>query len=202
MNTPEAPRCTRQRVSIRQVGTETLVYDEGRHTAYCLNQSSAVIWKLANGERSIEQIRDEASLELGAPVSTELVLFAVDALRADGLIEPSASVAVAPAVSRRSMLQTLGVGGALLLPVIAAVVAPTAAQAYNGCVDCALTPLFADTPSAQSMRSRQFSRARQQQILRSSGGTTPFASSDDMDIFSPLVQSSGGRVPVPQNPKP
>jgi hypothetical protein len=202
MNNPEAPRCTRQRVSIRQVGTETLVYDEDRHTAYCLNQSSAVIWKLANGERSIDQIRAAASLELDAPVSTELVLFAVDALRADGLIEPSASAAVAPAVSRRSMLQTLGIGGALLLPAIAAVVAPTAAQAYSGCVDCALTPLFADTPSATSTRSRQLARARQQQILRGSSGATPFVTSDDMDLFSPLVQSSGGRVPVPQNPKP
>jgi len=202
MNNPEAPRCTRQRVSIRQIGTETLVYDEGRHTAYCLNQSSAVIWKLANGDRSIDQIRAAAALELDAPVSTELVLFAVDALRADGLIEPSASAAVAPAVSRRSMLQTLGMGGALLLPAIAAVVAPTAAQAYGGCVDCSLSPLFADAPSAQSTRSWQLARARQQQIMRSSGGPVPFVSSDDMDIFSPLVQSSGGHVPVPKNMKP
>jgi phosphatidylserine decarboxylase len=137
MNNQETPRSIQDYLSIQQVGTETLVYDERRHKAFCLNETSSVIWRLANGERSVAQIGAAAQLELEAPIPEEVVLFAVDALRRDGLIDPSTSPVGVSTISRRLALQRLGVGGALLLPAIAAIVAPTAAQAYtSGCVDC------------------------------------------------------------------
>jgi hypothetical protein len=130
-----APRRIQGPVSIQRIGTETLVYDERRHMAFCLNNSSSVIWRLADGERTVSQISAAASLQLKAPVSEDLVLFAIEEMRRDGLIEPPSAVEPATGLSRRVMLQRLGVGGALLLPMIAAVLAPAAAQAY-GCVDC------------------------------------------------------------------
>jgi hypothetical protein len=119
---------------------ETLVYDELRHKAFCLNESSSVIWRLANGERTIAAMSAAASLQLGTQVSEEFVLFALEQLRRDGLIEPSIIAEAGPTISRRAILRTLGVSGALLLPMIAAVIAPPAAQAYNGCVDCSTAP--------------------------------------------------------------
>jgi hypothetical protein len=130
-----APRRIQEPVSIQKIGTETLVYDERRHQAFCLNESSSAIWLLADGERTITKISAAASLQLKTPVSQDLVLFAIEELRRDGLIESSSVAEAAPVLSRRVMLQRLGVSGALLLPMIAAVLAPTAAQAY-GCVDC------------------------------------------------------------------
>ena len=140
MNDRVAPRRIQESVSIQQIGTESLVYDERRHKAFCLNESSSVIWQLADGERTIAEISAAASLQLKTPVSEDLVLFAIDELRRDGLIESSSVDEPAPALSRRAMLRRLGVSGALLLPMIAAVLAPTAAQAYNGCVDCSSSP--------------------------------------------------------------
>lgn len=140
MNERVAPRRIQESVSIQQIGTESLVYDECRHKAFCLNESSSVIWQLADGERTIAEISAAASLQLKTPVSEDLVLFAIDELRRDGLIESSSVDESAPAISRRAMLRRLGVSGALLLPMIAAVLAPTAAQAYNGCVDCSSSP--------------------------------------------------------------
>jgi hypothetical protein len=131
-----APRSIRQHVSVQQVGTETLVYDERRNKAFCLNESSSVIWRLSNGDNTVTQIAAAASLELKTPVGEELVLFALEELRRDGLIEPSSTAKAGTTLSRRAMLQKLGVGGAMLLPAIAAIVAPTAAQAYSGCFDC------------------------------------------------------------------
>ena len=76
--------------------------------------------------------------------------YAVEELRRDGLMEttsdshgeafmgPSMHVEKRDEISRRTMLRRLGVGGALLLPVVASIVAPTAAQAYSGCVDCSV----------------------------------------------------------------
>ena len=150
MASREAPRRIQQGISVQQVGTETLVYDGGRHMAYCLNESSSVIWKLANGERTVAQIRSEASIQLKTPVSEDLVLYAIGELRGDGLIEPSSTARFGPTISRRAVLQRLGVGGAMLLPVVAAIVAPTAAQAYSGCFDCT---------SSQAVRTKRKQRA-------------------------------------------
>jgi hypothetical protein len=126
------------------------VYHEGRHEAFCLNESSSVIWKLANGERTVAQIGSEASIQLKTPVSEDLVVYAIGELREDGLIEPSPTGHIGPAISRRAVLQRLGVGGAMLLPVVAAIVAPTAAQAYSGCFDCT---------SSQAVRTKRKQRA-------------------------------------------
>jgi hypothetical protein len=145
---------------------ETLVYDECRHKAFCLNESSAAIWKLADGERTVGQISAAASVELKTKVNEELVLFAIEELRREGLIEPP-SVIGGRAISRREILHRLGVGGAMLLPVIAAIVAPTAAQAYNGCVDC----------SSASAPATRTARARRQQQLQQSNSIDPITNS-------------------------
>jgi hypothetical protein len=129
--------CRRLRdISIQQIGAETLLYDERCHKAYCLNESSSAIWRLADGERTVAEMCAAAALELGDAVSEELVLFAIEQLRRDGLMEPVTVFEGRPSISRRAVLRRLGAGGAMLLPAIAAIVAPTAAQAYNGCVDC------------------------------------------------------------------
>lgn len=139
MKSDERPRSVRRHISIQQIGTETLVYDELRHKAFCLNESSSVIWRLADGEHTVAQMRSAASVELKSEVSEEFVMFALEQLRGDGLVEPCSMATEGPVISRRALLRTLGVSGALLVPMIAAVLAPPAAQAYNGCVNCSGT---------------------------------------------------------------
>jgi hypothetical protein len=146
MTRRDAPSRTQEHISIQRIGAETLVYDERRHLAFCLNESSSVIWGLADGERTILEISSSASAQLRTPVSEEFVLFALKELQADGLVQPTPIAGAGMTLSRRAMLQKLGVGGALLLPAVAAIVAPTAAQAYNGCVDCS---------SSQAARARK-----------------------------------------------
>jgi len=188
-----SPRRIRDSLSIQKVGTETLVYDERFHRAFCLNQSSAIVFQLADGTRSVPEIAAAASLELDAGFNEALVLFALEALREDGLIEPDTSrddsaQPAPPALSRRALLQRLGTGGALLLPAIAAIVAPTAAQAYSGCFDCS----DVESPrSVQATRQTQLARIQRQQQIHSSrnlaplpepAGTNPF---DLFDLFGP-----------------
>jgi hypothetical protein len=154
MKSGQAPRRIQRGFSVQQVGSETLVYDDCRHRAYCLNESSSVIWRLADGERGIAEICMEASLELQTPVSEEFVVFAMEELRKAGLIEPSQTAGDGSSISRRVMLQRLGVAGALLLPAITSIVAPTAAQAYNGCVDCTSSQAITTAKKRQSAAKR------------------------------------------------
>lgn len=165
MLNPETPRRLQQHLSVQQIGAETLVYDELRHQAFCLNESSSAVWRLADGGHTVAQIRAAASVELKAGVSEEFVLFALEELRRDGLVEPS-TIAARPTMSRRVLLQRLGVGSALLLPAVAAIVAPTAAQAYSGCVDCTSSVV----PAQSNARKRQL---RAKQFAARSGSTAP-----------------------------
>ena len=140
-------------ITTQKIGDETLVYDERRHMAFCLNPSMSAVWRLADGERTAETIALEASRELGVEIGEELVTYALGELRENGLFEaatryqPEAKGGGMPSqvetslrtvadrmLSRRSMLARLS--AAALLPVVASILAPTAAQAYSGCVDC------------------------------------------------------------------
>jgi hypothetical protein len=152
MDRREAPRRIKEQISVQTVAAETLVYDERRHMAFCLNRSCSTIWRLATGVHTIGAISQAASIELGAPISEEFVSFAVVEMRRDGLIEPSCAAVAAEPVSRRVLLQRLGAGGAMLLPAVAAILAPTAAQAYSGCFDCS---------DSESVQARELARARQ-----------------------------------------
>ena len=83
----EAPRSVQEHISVRPMGVETLLYDRRRHRAFCLNATSSAVWRLADGVRTIAEIARAASLELGAEIDEELVCYAIEELRQDGLME-------------------------------------------------------------------------------------------------------------------
>src|ERR1700683_5597327 len=83
----ERPRRVREQISVQQVGAETLVYDQRRHRAFCLNATAGTVWRLSDGARTIAAIAMDATRELGAEASEELALLALEELRQDGLIE-------------------------------------------------------------------------------------------------------------------
>lgn len=121
------------RITIQEVDTETLIYNERTHRAWCLNRSSACIWRLCNGQNTVGQIADAAALELGSPVSEDLILVTVDELREKELLEPMAVEVLPPGMTRRQMIGRVGLTAAALLPVIAALTAPPArAQGGSG----------------------------------------------------------------------
>lgn len=146
----EHPRKLETNITVQHVDAETLVYDERRHQAFCLNATSAAVWNLADGSRSVEQLAQDASVKLAAPVTEELVRFALAELDRDGLLLVSAAVpAGAPLPTRRQMMGSLGAASLVLVPAVAMLVTPKAAQAYNGCVNCLLSPAISAARTLQ-----------------------------------------------------
>jgi hypothetical protein len=132
------PRSLRQELSIQQVGEETLVYDERRHQAFCLNQVSSAVWKYCDGTQSVAQIAAALSPGLTKHVTEEVVRLALAQMEENGLLEPNAdlpseeSLAALGPISRRSMMARVGAGAAVMLPAIAMVLAPRPADASAG----------------------------------------------------------------------
>ena len=123
-----------ENLTIQAVGDETLLYDEIRHKAFCLNLISGTVWKFADGRRTIGQIADAVSSELTHPVTEEIVRFALKELQRDGLLQGESAVGELHAVSRRSLVKKLGYGAAMMMPVVTAVFAPPSAHAAYGCL--------------------------------------------------------------------
>jgi hypothetical protein len=130
------PRRLSQELSIQCVGDETLIYDERRHVAFCLNQVSSAVWTHCDGAQSVAQIAAALRSELAQPVTEEIVDLALAQMEENGLLEPDtdspseAGLAAHGPISRRSLMATLGAGAMMMLPApaIAAVVAPKAAD--------------------------------------------------------------------------
>ena len=56
---------------------ETLIYDLKTNKAFCLNETSALVWQLCNGRNSVSEISDAMSVQLKTLVSEDLVWLAV-----------------------------------------------------------------------------------------------------------------------------
>jgi len=114
------------RMTIREIEAEMLIYDERTHRAWCLNRSSACIWQLCDGRNTIQDIAAEASKELGSALNEELVLLTIAELQEKGLLERDMVDALPRDLSRRKMIGKIGLATAALLPVVAAITAPPA----------------------------------------------------------------------------
>ena len=141
MDQHDQPRRLSQGLSMQQAGEETLIYDERRHLAFCLNRTSSAVWARCDGAQCAAEIAAALQTELAQPVSEDVVALALGQMEANGLLEskahPSSEAipAALGAISRRSMMTRLAYGAAVLLPAIAVIMAPKPAQAYNGGVD-------------------------------------------------------------------
>jgi hypothetical protein len=127
---------------IQVVGDETLVYDERRHLAFCLDRLASAIWQYADGTRTVEDIASAVTRQLAQPVGEASVLVGLAQFERDGLLSTApeagngADFAAMSTLSRRAMMGKVGLGAAMMVPVIATVLAPRAAQAASGCFDC------------------------------------------------------------------
>lgn len=114
----------------QELAGETLFYDLLKDKAYCLNDTSARIWKLCDGTRSVEQITNEFRKDCHSSGSRELVLLAIDQFKKDDLLIES-NIPTLDSVSRREAIRKIGLGSTVALPLIAAIVVPRAAEAQS-----------------------------------------------------------------------
>jgi hypothetical protein len=123
---------------IRDVGGETVVYDVERHEAHCLNRTAALVFRNADGQRSLAELAGVLTAEAGATADEATVRLALEQLAAARLLDGwDAQVASEPSrasASRREMILRLGVGAAILVPVVTSLLVPTPAEAAGTCI--------------------------------------------------------------------
>jgi hypothetical protein len=124
------PVARRDGLLTRELPDELLVYERDEHRAHCLNRTAAVVFRHADGTRTIADLALLLAPE-GERVAAEAVV-AETLVRLDeaGLLEGGTP---GPGWSRREVVRRVGIGAAILLPAVASVVAPTPAEAAATC---------------------------------------------------------------------
>ena len=67
------------------------ITDEDNHKAFCLNQTSMLVWQNCDGDKGISEIASEMSRRLNQPVKSEVVWLALEDFKEEGLITTGAS---------------------------------------------------------------------------------------------------------------
>lgn len=136
------PQARTQGLVVQEMGDETLVYDLERHRAHCLNGALAAVWLACDGLATVDEIAARLKRESDAPAARETVWLALRQLeRAHLLEEPLPRAARSPAISRRRLIQKIGVG-ALSVPLLTSLSAPTWAAAAS--LPCTSSPCVTD----------------------------------------------------------
>ena len=122
------PKARDSHLLVHQVEDEMVVYDRTQKRAHRLNVAVAKVWSLLDGERSVNEIAGELE------VDESVVALAVDDLAKAQLLESSEPLSV----SRRSALRRVASAAAVgvLLPVVASIPAPLAAEAESDGAIC------------------------------------------------------------------
>ena len=122
--TSQTPKAKIERLIVREIDGETLVYDRSRDAASCLNEFAARVWRECDGKTSVAEIaatlgEDEHAVWLAlhqltkAQLLTEAIAFPPN---------------MGAAKSRREIGARLGLGAAAL---VTSIVAPMPAQAAS-----------------------------------------------------------------------
>jgi hypothetical protein len=136
------PLARKNDIVIQEFGNEILIYDLKSNKAYNLNETSALIWQLSNGERTISEIAQNLSQIYNSQLSEEFVCLALEQFRKDKLVENQNEITgLLGGVSRREIIRKVGLASLITLPIVSNLVAPTSASAQSStCFDTCQCP--------------------------------------------------------------
>lgn len=121
---------------VETLAAEVCVYDWERKQVHALNPMAAFVFGQCDGQTSPAQIAARLQSEFNTANGEELVWMSLARLEKARLLEQKV---VAPSgakvLTRRQMLQAIGVGAALL-PVVASMAAPSPIQAQSCNANC------------------------------------------------------------------
>src|SRR3982751_789940 len=143
-------------IVVQSAGKEIFLYDLINSKAYCLNETSSIVFHACDGKTSFEDLIQKYDF------SEEIIYLALDELQNRGLIEGQ-PVTFFRNLSRREVIRKVGLSTLVALPLISSLVVPHAANA-NSVAACTpageICPYTNATqgPCCDGLRCREFNR--------------------------------------------
>jgi hypothetical protein len=121
-----APHARKEKLTIRDLPDETLVYDLERHKAHCLNATAALVWKHCDGKTPLEKLAQILQETQNVPAPEAAVSLALEQLNRRYLLQGSIDPVSGPQrLSRREALKKVA-ATAIALPLVMTISAPLA----------------------------------------------------------------------------
>lgn len=119
-------RLSRDQLIVEELGAELMIYDQKRNQAFCLNQTAALVFQYCDGKTTVAGLAARLTQTLGEPVDEKVVQFALEGLSKDGLLEPLDFPPIVTAgMTRREVMQKIGVRAAVALPLVTTLLVAT-----------------------------------------------------------------------------
>ena len=129
--TQTTPLARKNNLVIQELDNEILIYDLQTNKVFGLNETSALVWQLSDGEKTITEIAKKLSQKLNYSVGEEFVWLALSQLGKEKLLENEVSNYFQGA-TRREVIKRIGLASMVALPMISSLVAPSAINAQSG----------------------------------------------------------------------
>ncbi len=121
---------------VQDLNDELLIYDLLTNKAYCLNETTVLIYSLCDGNNPVTEIREKLSKRLKQPVTEDLVWLALEGLKKNNLLENGNELTdYFAGMSRRDVIKRVGYSTIIALPAIFSLVAPPAVMAQSACIE-------------------------------------------------------------------
>jgi hypothetical protein len=133
------PRRREENLVVTEFENEVVVYDQRTHKVNCLSRTSAFVWTHCDGQTTVPQLAAQLREAVDPNLDEGVVWLALRQLDEANLLAERVSLpANGTRYTRRHMLKTGAAvaGGAVLLPVITNIVAPTRAHAATFVLNC------------------------------------------------------------------
>lgn len=127
------PKSRKENIVVQDFAAEVLIYDLKINKAFCLNETSKLVWQLCDGNHSVSEINHNLNQKLKTEIPEDLVWIALDQLKRDNLLEKSENFEINfNGLDRRQIIKKIGLASMVILPVVSSVVAPGAVAAASG----------------------------------------------------------------------
>lgn len=127
------PKTRTENIVVQEIEKEILIYDLKDNKAFSLNETSAKIWQLCDGNRNVAEIKQALNESLSQPIAEDFIWLALDNFKKDNLIENEENFEIDfNGLSRRQVIKKVGFASMIALPIVSSIVAPTAAHAASG----------------------------------------------------------------------
>jgi hypothetical protein len=128
------PKARAEKLTVRELPEETLVYDHERKKAHCLNRTAALVWRHCDGETSLEALEPLVQEALHIKDAGAVIRLALHQLARRNLLEQDAPpLAIHERLSRRDALKKLAF---VALPIVITITATGATQMFTNFSQC------------------------------------------------------------------
>jgi hypothetical protein len=133
------PLAKKENIVIQELDNEVLIYDLNINKAFCLNETSAIIWQLCDGTKTVSEISQAVGNKFNSTVSEDFVWLALEQFRKDKLMTndfEGVFEEVFKGQTRREVIRKVALASMVALPVVSSIIAPTAINAQSGTCIC------------------------------------------------------------------